>query len=371
MLSRDVIRYHSRNVYLASPYFRRELKLRYQPIFSLKSKDLYGFETLVSWQSNRAKLYQGNLHDLIAQSRFYEEYHQWMFYEACRQIELWQVYHSSEKALYLGINLSERQLSYSKVYSFVEEIFEKIDLEPTQIQLEIPAQWTAKNLTMARKIITYVKMRNMSICIDNFEPSPAFFQCLKVLPPVDALKLSTQCTQQLAKSSQCRMLCDEMIKIAGMSDVAVISKGIETQEQLNAVETLGCTYGQGYLLSYPIESHQAIALIAKQIHKLVVYLAAMDTLRNFAQTFLGDVLVAKYWQATKPTKSWLTSLTPHNEKELLQSWNQEIQLDSLQEEDLRCWAHQFIRRCSQIIRGFHELLLQSELSTTQKQLLGI
>ena len=348
-------------------HFRQELQLCYQPVISLQNNELCGFEALVFWQPNRAQLYTENIAELVSQSKLDHLFYQWIFYEACHQMQQWQTHCVSDKPLYVSVSLSKCHLSWPALIRSIKHILARTGLAPNYLKVKIPSSSILQNWSAVQSMIRQLDQHQISICIDDFEPSLQWLQRLKDLS-VDTVKLKTPCIHQLSTNSQIKKSYALTLDIAQNTNTKVIATGIDTDKQLAAVNSLGCVYGQGHLVSQPVSSRQVTSLITSQDKQLVLYLTAMHHLSQFAQELLGKMLVTKYWQETKPTKPWLTALEPYKNQTLPLSHRQ---LNSRQQKDLQHWTHEFIQRCSQIIRGFTQLLPGANFSHIQKKLLRV
>ncbi|WP_161634950.1 EAL domain-containing protein [Leptolyngbya sp. Heron Island J] len=348
-------------------HFRQELQLCYQPVISLQNKELYGFEALVFWQPNRAQLYTENIAELVSHSQLDHLFYQWIFYEACRQMKQWQTHCIIDKPLYVSVSLSKCQLSWPYLITSIQQILARTGLAPHHLKVKIPSSSIIQNWSAAQSIIRQLDQHQISICIDDFAPSFSWLQWLQRLS-VDTVKLKTPCIHQLSTNRQIRKSYDLTLDIAQNANTKVIAKGIDTDKQLAAVNSLGCTYGQGHLVSQPVSPREVTSLISFQDKHLVLYLTAMHHLSQFAQELLGKMLVTKYWQETKPTKPWLTSIEPYKNQTMPLLYKQ---LNTWQQKDLQHWTHEFIQRCNQIIRGFSQLLPEANFSHIQKKLLRV
>ena len=374
MVYREVAGPYSVDIRATSYYFKREFQLSYQPVISLENDGLYSLETFVCWQPDRAALYSSNFYTLIKQSQLDISFHHWLLYEACQQMQFWQINCLADIPLFLSINLSSTQLLYPYLIEFVKQTLDEIRLAPAYLQLEIPAKWIVRNWKQAKSIITRLQRTGVSICIDDFELSRAFSRYLLYNLPIDTLKVDAVHASQ-GDDSVSEKLIEETIAIAHEKSIQVIPKGLETAAQLAPAKALGCVYGQGCLLSRPLASRQATSLIATHVKQqqkdLLIYLTAMHALSQFAQRFLGRLLVAKYWQETKPNIAWLALIEPYTDQSLTMESAKYFKLDMGQQQDLLHWTHQFVQRCNNIIRGFSGLLTQADISLPEKRLLRV
>lgn len=365
---------HAAHPRLTSTYLQREFQLYYQPIVSLETNRLYSFETVLCLRPERAQLYSIDALAFIENSQLDVPLHQWVCYEACQQMKSWQISCATDIPLHLSINLSPKQLQYPYLAEQITEMIHIARITPTHLQLEIPAQWLLENQSEAQSIIRRLKKIGVSICIDNLSSQEIIHRHWKRLP-VSALKISQAYAWQIARDSELRNCFKKTISISNKTHTQIIFKDIESTTQLNTVKTLGCTYGQGKLLSKPLSPRQTTTLIASQSKKqpkeLLAYLMVMSILSRFAQKFLGSAVVTRYWQETRPQKPWIALIHPHTRHQFVIQSMRSKKLNIEQQQDLRYWIYQFVERCDQIINNFPQLLAQSKLTSPEKKLLRI
>lgn len=374
MLCQEIASHCSDEVKVTSQYFKREFQLSYQPVVSLENRCLHSFEAFVCWQPDRAALYAPDVQALIKQSQLDVPFHHWVLYEACQQMQFWKANCLTDMSLFVSLNVSAKQLFSSSLIEIITRTLDETGLAPAHLQLEIPVSWIMQNWQIASSTIVRLKRIGVSICIDDFDFSQTASKCLDALP-IDTLKIDIACVHRQISDRRSKDALYRNIAFAFEKHIQLISKGIETVTHLAPAKAFGFTYGQGDLLSQPLISQRATSIIAtyaeQQQKKLRAYLSAMNTLSQFAQHLLGKLLVVKYWQETRPDTPWLALIEPYAAQVLTEEFEQYRYLDIEQEQDLLQWTHEFIQRCSQIIRGFTKLLTRADINLAEKRLLSL
>ena len=345
----------------ASFDFKQEFRLYYQPIILLGNKSLYAFEGLACWRPDRAKFYASKPLTLAEKSQLAVPFHQWVIDEVCHQLQVWRMQYVEDALSCLSINLSAKPFFYSYLAEYIAQMLRKIGVRPSYLQLEIPAKWVMHNRSIARSAINRFGQAGISIGIDDLKlsdlPSEDWVDW-----PVKSVKIKNIDVDKISRSPDIRNSLKATISAANKADIQIISKDIETADQLLAMQSLGCTYGQGGLLSNPLPSRQATALISSYTRRtspdLVAYLSVMSMLNQTAQKFLGESVVARYWRETRPPANWLLQLRADENFERLSPLPLAKNLTVDQQSDLQHWSNAFIQRCSLIIRHFPQLLAQ-------------
>ena len=104
-----------------SAYFKQEFQFYYQPVFSLRNLRLHSLKALLCWQTDRAQIYAPNSINIVEESQLEIPLCELIFYEACKQIKLWQLYHLASVPFQLSINPPSKQLCQTNFHLFVEK----------------------------------------------------------------------------------------------------------------------------------------------------------------------------------------------------------------------------------------------------------
>lgn len=374
MIQQQVSNRYSTDNSIASSYLKQEFQLCYQPIVVLETQNLYAFESLTCWHPDKARSYASNQLTLAEQSQLDMPFHQWVISEACRQLQSWQMQYVEDVLSRLSMNLSAKPLFHSYLAEYIAQLLNQIGIAPRYLRLEISAQWVMQNRSAASAAIKRFKRAGISIGIDNVHFSDLSYEDWFSLP-IEALKISKIDIQELSNNACMKDFLKTTISIANKTGIQVISKGIETDEQLMTMKALGCTYGQGFLLSKPLPTRQATALLSSQLNKMSIdltpYVNLINILNKTAQKFLGKTLAARYWQETKPKKDWLVAIEPNKNIGLLFNTAKSKRLDISQQKDLKYWSHCFLQRCSAVIHDFPKLLAQTDMTSAEAQILAL
>lgn len=353
-------------------YFKQEFQLYYQPVLLLDNQSLYAFEEVTYWQPSRAKLYSSKPLTIAERSQLDIPFHQWIIDEACRQLHNWEIQQVEGALSYLSVNLSAKPLFHSYLAEYIAQSLYKTGIDPSYLQIEIPAKWIMQNRLAAKSTINRFIKAGISISIDELHFSDLSYEDWFNLP-IKELKVRKINVEEFSENSCMRDFLKRTISIANKTGIQVIPQDIETDQQLLIMKALGCTYGQGSLLSSPLSPRQATALMFSYVNKLKIemasYLSSMIIINKTAQKLLGKTLVSKYWYETKPKKNWLRTIEPDKNLELLLDLEQFNKTDVSKQKDLQCWSSSFIQRCSAVIRDFPQLLDQSAMTPTETKIL--
>ena len=243
---------------------RRELRVHYQPILSLATNNLVGFEALVRWiHPEQGLVSPAKFIPLAEETGLIVPIGQWVLQEACRQLRIWQLQFPKKQHLTMSVNLSVKQFSQSDLIQQIDQILSNMDLMGEHLKLEITESALISNPEATRELFQALRSRNIQLCIDDFGTGYSSLSYLHQFP-VDILKIDRSFIRYIGVKNQDSEIVRTILSLARNLNVEVIAEGIEIMEQLKELQKLGCQYGQGFLFAKPLDSEAATILVANQ-----------------------------------------------------------------------------------------------------------
>ncbi|TKS60924.1 MAG: GGDEF domain-containing response regulator [Nitrospira sp.] len=242
---------------------RQEFLLYYQPVVSLQSGRIAGFEALLRWQHpQRGLIAPGECLPVAEEIGLLIPIGQWVLQNASQQLRTWQVQFPGASPLSMSVNLSCKQFLQSReLLTIVDETLKATGLAPRSLVLEVTETVMMENAEAALATLTQLKNRQLRISIDDFGTGYSSLSYLQRLP-IDNLKIDQSFIAHMKSDGESLEIVRSIITLAHSLGKHVIAEGVETGEQLALLRSLGCEYGQGYLFSKPLESEAAGKLIA-------------------------------------------------------------------------------------------------------------
>lgn len=240
---------------------REQLEVWYQPIVSLETQHVTGFEALIRWQHpTKGWIPPMRFIPLAEKTGLIYDIDRWVLATVCRTLKLW--HESTSERACVNINFSALHFKDLELLSRVREILTEIEVDPGQIRLEITESEVLENTQLAAQILTGLKDIGLEIAIDDFGMGYASFNYLQDLP-VDKLKIDGYFTEtMLTRGSE---IVNAIINLAHCLGVKVTAEHIESVEQLTLLKHLGCDDAQGYLFSRPMSEPEARAWINARV----------------------------------------------------------------------------------------------------------
>jgi diguanylate cyclase (GGDEF)-like protein len=240
---------------------RQEFLIHYQPIISLTTGRIAGFEALVRWQHPTKGLIPP-IEFIPAAEEIGLIYSMniWIFKTACQQLKIWQKHSAFSDAITISINLSARLFSYPDFASVIDNIISETQVNPTSVELEITESVIMENNDIVRGVLQQLKQRNFKLVIDDFGTGYSSLSYLHSFP-LNALKIDKSFVKRM-QDNQDMGLVPAMIGISHSMGMRTIAEGVEIPEQLAQLRSLNCDLAQGFLFSKPLRQELVLDFIA-------------------------------------------------------------------------------------------------------------
>jgi diguanylate cyclase (GGDEF)-like protein/PAS domain S-box-containing protein len=242
---------------------REEFRNFYQPIVSLDSGRITGFEALLRWQHpTRGLLEPIDFIPVAEETGMIRELGWWNLQKACRQISAWNICSSASPPLNISVNLSVKQFLQPNLVGEIGQLLREIGLAPDTLKLEITESTVMADPTAAVEMLLQIKALGVQLSIDDFGTGYSSLSYLHRFP-LDTLKIDRSFTKTIGQEGDSMEIVRTILPMANSLRLNVIAEGVETAEQLAILRELRCEYGQGYFFSKPVSAEEAAALLAK------------------------------------------------------------------------------------------------------------
>ena len=251
-------------------YLRRAIEcqnfhLHYQPIISLSTGRISGFEALLRWQHpERGTISPAEFIPVAEETGLIVPIGRWVLLEACRQLRQWQIeFPSWKELLTISVNLSVKQFMQPDLLTQVTQILQQTGLDARSLKLEITESAIMEDSESASVTLLQLKALGIQLCMDDFGTGYSSLSYLHRFP-MDILKIDRSFISNIRTKEQNLKIVQTIVTLAHSLGMAVTAEGVETSEQLAFLKALNCEFGQGYFFSKAVGSHEAGRLIAKE-----------------------------------------------------------------------------------------------------------
>jgi diguanylate cyclase (GGDEF)-like protein len=235
-----------------------EFVLHYQPIVDLRFGSILGMEALIRWnQDGRGLLPPDDFIRLAEDTGAILAIGRWVLHEACRTAAAWSPPDASAGP-FVSVNISPIQLTQIDLAWEVAETLAETGLDPARLVLEITETSLLDHTTALRKLRALKKL-GVRLAVDDFGTGYSSLHYLQRFP-VDMLKIAKPFIDELADSAR-GTLAQAIIDLGRTFKLDVIAEGIDRREHVTRLRKLGCSTGQGFLLSRPLDPLAASTLV--------------------------------------------------------------------------------------------------------------
>jgi diguanylate cyclase (GGDEF)-like protein/PAS domain S-box-containing protein len=229
-----------------------EFVIHYQPIVSLNSKQILGIEALVRWKNNARGLLPASAFIPLAEEiGKIQKIDEWVLDNGLRQWWLWKNNFPAHEPWIMTINISRMEFAQSDFVEKVHSAIEKYNIEASNIGIEITESLIASDADAAVATLNNLKSIGVKILLDDFGKEYSTLNNL-IDFPIDFIKVDKRFVQKIS-TKRGRGVMKTIISMGQDLDMKVIVEGIETEKQLEILQSLKCEFGQGYHLSKPID----------------------------------------------------------------------------------------------------------------------
>jgi EAL domain-containing protein (putative c-di-GMP-specific phosphodiesterase class I) len=241
---------------------RQQFQVYYQPIVSLKTGKITGFEALVRWiHPTRGMVSPIEFIPLAEETGLISLIDRWVLREACEQLRIWQRLFATEEPLTMSVNLSSVQLAQLGLIERLDQILCETGIDGRYLKLEITESAIMQNAASGTAMLKQLKALGVQLSIDDFGTGYSSLARLHQLP-IDTLKIDRSFVSRMANDGESLEIIRAIITLAHTLDMDVIAEGAETSQELAQLRSLQCEYGQGYFFSKPVDSYAAEELLA-------------------------------------------------------------------------------------------------------------
>lgn len=242
---------------------RQELRLHYQPIISLRTQQLVGFEALLRWQHpKRGMVSPVDFIPIAEETGLIVPIGHWVLHEACRQMQQWRQQFAEHK-LTINVNLSGKQFT-PRLISGIRQILAETGLPAPHLKLEITESVLMENAEAAIVTLSRLRESGIQLAIDDFGTGYSSLSYLHRFP-IDTLKIDRSFISKIDIDGEQLAIVRTIITLAWNLGMEVIAEGVETPKQLAQLKVLHCDQAQGYFFYKPVDATSAAQLINETV----------------------------------------------------------------------------------------------------------
>ncbi|WP_244323788.1 bifunctional diguanylate cyclase/phosphodiesterase [Mixta intestinalis] len=245
-MSEQLVRRREMERALGQAVARDELRLFYQPRYSLHSGRMDGAEALLRWQpSPPALVMPDSFIPLAEETGLILPISDWVLQRACRDALSWP------EKFYVSVNISPVEFCRGDLAGRVASVLQLTGLPAERLELEITENVTLENPDNTLKVMQSLKRLGVRLTVDDFGSGYASLGYLKTFP-FDGLKMDRSYMKDFPHSQQAHSIVNGIIGLGKAFSLVITAEGIENAEQFAELQAIACDEGQGYFLGRPM-----------------------------------------------------------------------------------------------------------------------
>ena len=240
---------------------RGELRVMYQPIWSLASGRIVGFEALVRWDHpTHGAMQPADFIPIAEETGLILPLGEWVLRQAAQRLAHWNTKVVADDPIWVSVNVAARQLTHPDLVEIVKNAIAETGIEASRLKLEITESMIMADAVAAVGALEQLKTLGIHLLMDDFGTGHASLSYLHRLP-ISTIKIDRYFVGRIDSNSECLEIVRTILSLSRSLSMDVIAEGVENGAQREVLQSLGCEYVQGYLLSPPLDADAAERLL--------------------------------------------------------------------------------------------------------------
>lgn len=232
----------------------KAFELHFQPIHTMGSGEIAGFEALIRWNSpNHETQYPDQFIPLAEDLGLIQEIGDWVIRTSIAQAKDWP------QDLRLALNVSPRQMGRGHLYQVVRDTLKLNNFDSDRLELEITEHAMIQDDEATIAELRDLKELGVRIALDDFGTGYSSLSYLHRFP-FDKLKIDRSFINGFETNDRRANIIRAIVAMAVSLGIEVTAEGVETEDQLLLLKLMGCTSAQGYFFAKPMPAH-AISIL--------------------------------------------------------------------------------------------------------------
>jgi len=235
----------------------KEFELHYQPLVTLKGGEITAFEALLRWNHpKRGMISPADFIPIAEETGLIIPIGEWVLMTACKEMAAWPEH------IKVAVNVSPAQLKHRHFMKSVTAALEASGASPSRLQIEITETVLMQNTFANLQSLNALRQLGVQIALDDFGTGYSSLSYLRTFP-FDKIKIDRSFIQDLANGVEPLAIVNAVAGLANSLSITSTAEGVETQEQLDTLQAIGCAEMQGYLFSGPRPANEVAKFLTE------------------------------------------------------------------------------------------------------------
>jgi EAL domain-containing protein (putative c-di-GMP-specific phosphodiesterase class I) len=239
-----------------------EFRVHYQPIVSLQSGKITGFEALTRWQRPEGLLLPAQFIQIADETGIIVPMNRLLLREACLQLRAWHAQFPCDPPLTMSVNVSPKEFAQADLAAQMGSILAEVGIDPGNIDVEITETIAMADPQRSSMVLSELRALGVHISIDDFGTGYSSLSRLQEFS-VDTLKIDRTFISKIDTDSESSEIVRIIIILAHNLGLNVVAEGAETARQVSLLQQMDCELAQGYFFARPGDHAAAQALLMR------------------------------------------------------------------------------------------------------------
>ena len=240
---------------------RREFRVFYQPIVSLQTGKIVGFEALSRWLRPQGIVSPIEFIAVAEETGIIIPINRLLLREACEHLRLWQTEFPCAPPLTMSVNITAQEFAEPNLTGEMLQALRETGVDPGCLRLEIIETIAMGDAEKSGPVLARLKALGVGLSIDDFGTGYSSLSRLRRIP-VDTLKIDRAFIANMDREQENLEIVKAIIMLAHNLGLKVVAEGAETEQQVSQLRQLNCEMAQGYFFSRPADDQAVLKLLA-------------------------------------------------------------------------------------------------------------
>ena len=250
-----------------------EFRVYYQPIVSIRTGKITGFEALTRWKRQDTILAPAEFIAVAEEIGLIIPMNRLLLREACLQLRTWQAEFPCNPPLSLSVNITSKEFAQPDLVKEIRKSLEQTGVDPASLQFEIIETIAMGDAEKSSRVLAGLKALGVHLSIDDFGTGYSSLSRLRRIA-VDTLKIDRAFISNMDNDPESREIVRIIIMLAHNLGLKVVAEGTEREEHINLLRQLDCEMAQGYFFSRPADEQAMTSLLTANLETRSAFASA-------------------------------------------------------------------------------------------------
>ena len=237
---------------------RRQFRLLFQPIVDLRGRRVVGAETLLRWQHPvEGVLTPEKFLPIAEEAGVIVPVTRWVIQRVCRLAAEWRQRLPQAIDFYLSVNLSAASLRDPGLRDYVAQVLQETHTSPRQLKFELTEVGLISNVSAARELLNGFHSMGIELMLDDFGTGYSSLSYLQLFP-FSYVKIDRPLLTWTGSERSNNAITSAILQMTSNLGLRAVAEVVETQAAAQALQRMGCDFGQGYFFCEPVEAEEAL-----------------------------------------------------------------------------------------------------------------